>query len=779
MTIHTKRITFSYALLVLASLVGACADDPQKAKVKYLASGENYMQKGKYGDAAIQFKNALRFDPQFVNAHYQLAQAQLAQHDWQAADASLNTVIKLDPHRPDARLARGRLYLSARDFHNAQLDAEDILHGDPKSIAGLQLLGATYLGQLKPEQALPLFEQVTQLRPDDASAYVDLALVEISLSNPSDNRNDYSDAAEAHLKKAISLNSKFVQAYANLSNLYQLNKQPSEAEQVLRQGISNVPDGRLLYLDLAAMFSSEGRGEDAAAVIDNLRKQDPESAETAQAIGDFYLAQKETDRAIAEYRRGRTISANNTAIEKRLLDVYLTTSQARPAADLDKKLMKDSPNDPVVRIDHGRLLTVQGDFSNAILYLQKIVTDGADPEPERARYYLAMAYWQDGDVTQARASLLDALQSARNSPNAQAASNLHTTLVALARLSATQGNAKDAEVYSKELVDRFPADPDSRQLLWEALARQGELKSAEVEILKAKELSPNDPNIRVSLAQTYAAEKKWPDAQKEFVAAVQLGPHDTVVLGHYSDYLIDRGQLAQAIVLARQYVDAHPNDANGYMLLGALHDKSRDYASAQTEFERAITLDPAGNQGYIRLAAVFREQGKTDLAVADYQKALELQPKSAALATMIGNLYLDKGDLRTAQQYYARALDADPNFAVALANTAWVYAQEDQNLDLALGMAQKAKSLMPEVASITDTLGWVMYKRGNYQSAVPLLEECVQKSQDSAKFRLHLGLTLFMAGQKARAKQQLQAALHMNLDAIDAQKAHQALTEIN
>src|SRR5580658_4204246 len=131
MTIHTKRITFSYALLVLASLVGACADDPQKAKVKYLASGENYMQKGKYGDAAIQFKNALRFDPQFVSAHYQLAQAQLALHDWQAAYASLNTVIKLDPNRLDARLARGRLYLSARDYQNAELDAEDILHGDP------------------------------------------------------------------------------------------------------------------------------------------------------------------------------------------------------------------------------------------------------------------------------------------------------------------------------------------------------------------------------------------------------------------------------------------------------------------------------------------------------------------------------------------------------------------------------------------------------------------------------------------------------------------------
>jgi tetratricopeptide (TPR) repeat protein len=144
---------------------------------------------------------------------------------------------------------------------------------------------------------------------------------------------------------------------------------------------------------------------------------------------------------------------------------------------------------------------------------------------------------------------------------------------------------------------------------------------------------------------------------------------------------------------------------------------------------------------------------------------------------MVGNLYLDKGDLETAQKYYARAIDADPNFAVALANTAWVYAQENRNLDVALGMAQKAQSLMPEVPSITDTLAWVMYKRGNYDGAVPLFEECVQRSKDSAKFRFHLGLTLLKVGQKARAKQQLEAALLMKLDAMDSQVAHQALTQ--
>ena len=61
-------------------------------------------------------------------------------------------------------------------------------------------------------------------------------------------------------------------------------------------------------------------------------------------------------------------------------------------------------------------------------------------------------------------------------------------------------------------------------------------------------------------------------------------------------------------------------------------------------------------------------------------------------------MYLEKNDLETARKYYARALEVDPNFAVANANMAWVDAQEGKDLDVALGMAQKAKSLMPEVA---------------------------------------------------------------------------------
>ena len=146
---------------------------------------------------------------------------------------------------------------------------------------------------------------------------------------------------------------------------------------------------------------------------------------------------------------------------------------------------------------------------------------------------------------------------------------------------------------------------------------------------------------------------------------------------------------------------------------------------------------------------------------------------------MIGNMYLEKGDIETARKYYAQALAIDPNFAVAMANTAWVDAQEGKDLDVALGMAQKAKSIEPDVSSITDTLAWVMYKRDDYAAAVPLLEDCVKKVPDSGQFRYHLGMALLGNGQKLKAKTDLEAALRMKLDSGDAQQAQQALAQLN
>src|SRR5271156_4599425 len=124
MQVTTNGVRVATALLSAAVLLCSCARNPQKAKAKYLAEGQNYMKKGQYGDAAIEFRNALRIDPRFVDAYYQLAEADLAQHNWNGAYTSLQKAIDLDPTRLDARVDRGRLFLAARQFGNAEAEAD-------------------------------------------------------------------------------------------------------------------------------------------------------------------------------------------------------------------------------------------------------------------------------------------------------------------------------------------------------------------------------------------------------------------------------------------------------------------------------------------------------------------------------------------------------------------------------------------------------------------------------------------------------------------------------
>lgn len=68
----------------------------------YTDLGNNYLKMKKYQPAEIAFKDALKIDPQYVNAHYGLAGAYLQQNKLDEAREELQEVIKL---APDSRVA--------------------------------------------------------------------------------------------------------------------------------------------------------------------------------------------------------------------------------------------------------------------------------------------------------------------------------------------------------------------------------------------------------------------------------------------------------------------------------------------------------------------------------------------------------------------------------------------------------------------------------------------------------------------------------------------------
>jgi hypothetical protein len=70
----------------------------------------------------------------------------------------------------------------------------------------------------------------------------------------------------------------------------------------------------------------------------------------------------------------------------------------------------------------------------------------------------------------------------------------------------------------------------------------------------------------------------------------------------------------------------------------------------------------------------------------------------------------------------------------------------------------------------------VLYKKGDYASALPLLQECVEKEPNPPGYRYHLGMVLSAVGQKEKAKDDLESALRLRLVGEDAGQAKQVLS---
>jgi len=99
-----------------------------------------------------------------------------------------------------------------------------------------------------------------------------------------------------------------------------------------------------------------------------------------------------------------------------------------------------------------------------------------------------------------------------------------------------------------------------------------------------------------------------------------------------------------------------------------------------------------------------------------------------------------------AREFYEKVLALNPRFAPAANNLAWILSEHGGDKDKALALAQTAKELAPEDAQVSDTLGWIFYRRGLHQRALALLKDSAAKLPGNPEVQYHLGMASAAAG---------------------------------
>ena len=127
---------------------------------------------------------------------------------------------------------------------------------------------------------------------------------------------------------------------------------------------------------------------------------------------------------------------------------------------------------------------------------------------------------------------------------------------------------------------------------------------------------------------------------------------------------------------------------------------------------------------------------------------------------------------------YKKALSIEPDQAVASNNLAYLMTETGGNLDVALSLAQTARRVMPNSPDTADTLAWVYYQKGNYDSARDLLEDTLKTAPDNASIHYHLGMIYSKLSDKANASLHLKKAAALAPNTQTAKDADKALSLI-
>jgi len=328
----------------------------------------------------------------------------------------------------------------------------------------------------------------------------------------------------------------------------------------------------------------------------------------------------------------------------------------------------------------------------------------------------------------------------------------------LGAVYAGQGSLSRAVVYL-ERATRIDSLPQAQFLLGRCLYEMGKLTAAIRALKEAVRYDPAFEEAYHLLGLAYL-DRRWNrKALEAFRAAQRLNPrkmkyHDLVryLSGHLAVPLPEvKGEAAEWLEQGERFLETD------------------NLKRALTCYRRALSLEPQNPTLLMSYAMLCLHLNRSQEIEAVTRKVLEDNPgemlEATAYATLIAALR-SQGKYREGNRIGRRLLsEGRSNFTKTIAYYEMAYnlAEMEEDLELALDYARRSLELAPEELKQFPlaALGWVHYKRREYEEAVGFLARSSELGP-SATTLTHLGMALLAAGEEDQARHVLSHARELN-----------------
>lgn len=409
--------------------------------------------------------------------------------------------------------------------------------------------GMKFMMMDEPARAVPQFEKVIQLYPEQPAAYFALAQALM--------KQGKTEEALPRAQKAVQLDGGSNKYYAlQLAELYVKQKRYADAEKLYEELIRKSPDNIEYGVELAAIYLFDEKPDKALDMYDKVEKSLGLNEEITRQKQRIYLKQNKVDKAIQEAER----------------------------------LVASEPSEPEYLLEGAELLLENNRADEAARWLDRALK--INPDLPQAHIMLADLYRRQGNLEKTSQELNFVFAN----PNLEADAKARILASYLGLVGNDQKAQQNALNLARELAKAHPNDAKSQIIYGDLLVQQNQKAEARKHYLRAIQLDKSVFEVWAAIIQIDGEMNQMDSVLTHTEQALEIFPNQGMFwfyngMAHYirKDYK----QAVESLEEARRLLAGNPKvlkDVNAQ--LGDAYNGLGDHARSDEAYELVLKEDP-------------------------------------------------------------------------------------------------------------------------------------------------------------------------------------------
>ena len=754
------------------------SEHPDEALL-YLDRAQLYWRMEKHQLALADAQKAITLQPDLFEAHYLTGVILSRKTDPNVTDQSekaLDSFIsasEINARNPDLWLHISVLWERIDDIHKAKLSMLRAVELSPESklyLRRLTVLQEKELDQASQQNSVEITEDLRKTLLHMLKLFPNNSWVQAHYGNWAWTQDEF-ETAETHLRRAITLNSKYPWASFRLGVVYLSQEKWESALLSFEEGLKNDPENEWAIQQVGHALEMLGKNEQAIERYEWLMENTPANLLVINRLNRLYWNEFLFEKGENILLRGLEKFPTETRLIEKLVAYYESHRLFEKAANILTSFVLLEP-------DNSAALAKIGFYEKNLNH------------PEEALLWFNKALSVSNDFEWARIQKIGLLLKTENTENAEKElknflkqkPDSEWALLELSQLKLKQEQFAEAEKLLNRGLLKYKDSPGLLQTQGRLYKIQQRWQEAEIVFQKLLKLSPHNSlllthlgftqwklnkvrtarqNITLALYENpgsllawnlhllllpEALQRRWfgeeyeillpvltelvsqtPEKAWQKITAIRTDPFTRQVLKNLH-YLLE-GAPAE-IIMEPQDMTSKKLPPWMHEQWGYFHEMLGNRELAAKHFEVVLKALPENAWIHARLGWVYERLVKMEQSRKHYSKFLQKNPLAFDVSFRLANVETLSGNEVATIELYEKIIAMRPEDDLVLNNLAWLYltAQDRQlrNLERAMKLAQKSVDLLPNIDNL-DTLAEAYFQSGDTKQALEVIRKAASE----------------------------------------------------